>query len=319
MYPSYLEAYNTGSLQEITNKAWEVLGSCSICPRQCKVNRLNNQKGFCGIGLRPMIYSFIPHHGEEPPISGTAGSGTIFFSGCNLHCLYCQNYEFSQLKQGREVEPEELALIMLKIQEEGVHNLNFVTPTHILPQILKALLLAIPKGLKIPLIYNTSGYELVSMIKMLEGIIDIYLPDMRYADSELAKNYSDALDYPKYNQTAVKEMQRQVGSAQFDASGIITRGLIIRHLVLPENISGTENIMRFIKEEISQDTYISLMSQYLPYYRASEFKEISRRLKNQEYQEAKDILQKYGLTNGWVQDSFGQERFAGVNIKQSLL
>ena len=266
-----------------------------------------------------MIYSFIPHHGEEPPISGTAGSGTIFFSGCNLHCLYCQNYEFSQLKQGREVEPEELALIMLKIQEEGVHNLNFVTPTHILPQILKALLLAIPKGLKIPLIYNTSGYELVSMIKMLEGIIDIYLPDMRYADSELAKNYSDALDYPKYNQTAVKEMQRQVGSAQFDASGIITRGLIIRHLVLPENISGTENIMRFIKEEISQDTYISLMSQYLPYYRASEFKEISRRLKNQEYQEAKDILQKYGLTNGWVQDSFGQERFAGVNIKQSLL
>jgi len=265
-----------------------------------------------------MVCSFMPHHGEEPPISGTRGSGTIFFSHCNMGCVYCQNYEFSQLGQGREVGFEELAKMMLDLQEMHCHNINLVTPTHVLPQILKALELAIPKGLKIPIVYNTGGYELADIIKLLEGIVDIYLPDMRYADADMAVKYSAAVDYPKYNQPAVKEMQRQVGVAKMDNQGIIKSGVIIRHLVLPNNISGTEKIMQFIKEEVSEDSYISLMSQYMPYYRASEFKEVSRRLKLREYEEAKKAMQRYGLYNGWIQESYGLERFAGIHIKPAL-
>jgi putative pyruvate formate lyase activating enzyme len=260
----------------------------------------------------------MPHHGEEPPISGTHGSGTIFFSYCNMACVYCQNYEFSQLGQGREVDSEELAKSMLELEKMGCHNINLVTPTHVMPQILKALELAINKGLKIPLVYNTGGYELAEIIKLLDGIVDIYLPDMRYADKVMALRYSNAKDYSEYNQKAVKEMQRQVGVAEIDAEGIIKRGLIIRHLVLPDNISGTDKIMKFISEEISKDTYISLMSQYCPYYKASQFKEISRRITSQEYEEAKQLMNKHGLYNGWIQESYGSERFAGIHIKPSM-
>lgn len=305
-------------LNNIIDIAFAMLESCSLCPRRCKVNRLKNQTGFCKTGLLPKVCTFQPHHGEEPAISGTLGSGTIFFSHCNMSCVYCQNYEFSQLGQGREVEFSELAQFMLELQKMGCHNINLVTPTHVLPQILKALSITVNQGLKIPIVYNTSGYELAEIIKLLDGIVDIYLADMRYADNEMAVKYSCAPDYPKYNQEAVKEMQAQVGIAQMDNAGIIKRGLIIRHLVLPNNISGTEKIMRFIAQEISTDTYISLMSQYLPYYKASQFKEISRRLTKEEYEEAKKIMEKYGLTNGWVQESYGQERFAGVNIKPAL-
>lgn len=259
----------------------------------------------------------MPHHGEEPSISGTQGSGTIFFSWCNMACVYCQNYEFSQLGQGREVEFEELAQFMLTLQKLGCHNINLVTPTHVMPQILKALEIAISNGLKIPLVYNTSGYELPQIIRLLNGIVDIYLPDMRYADNEMATKYSDALDYPKYNQESVKEMHKQVGVAEIEKA-IIKRGLVIRHLVLPDNISGTDKIMKFIAQELSKDTYISLMSQYIPYYKAREFKEISRRITYKEYVDARQIMQKYGLSNGWVQASYGLERFAGVNIKQII-
>jgi len=318
MYPSYLESYHNARLSEIIATTFRMLESCSLCPRRCKVNRLKNQLGFCKTGLLPMVCSFMPHHGEEPPISGTRGSGTIFFSHCNMGCVYCQNYEFSQLGQGREVDFEELAKIMLELQEMHCHNINLVTPTHVLPQILKALELAIPKGLKIPIVYNTGGYELADIIKLLEGIVDIYLPDMRYADADMAVKYSAAADYQKYNQPAVKEMQRQVGVAKMDNQGIIKSGVIIRHLVLPNHISGTEKIMQFIKEEVSEDSYISLMSQYMPYYRASEFKEVSRRLKLKEYEEAKEAMQRYGLYNGWVQESYGSERFAGIHIKPAL-
>lgn len=265
-----------------------------------------------------MVCSFMVHHGEEPPISGMHGSGTIFFSYCNMACVYCQNYEFSQLGQGREVDFAELAKIMLELQEMGCHNVNLVTPTHVMPQILRALALAISDGLKIPLVYNTGGYELAEIIKLLDGIIDIYLPDMRYGNSEAAKKYSLAPDYPRYNQESVKEMHRQVGVANIDErEGIIKKGVIIRHLVLPHNISDTDKIMRFIAEEISPDTYISLMSQYHPYYKAERFKELGRRIIHQEYENAKGIMQKYGLHNGWVQQSYGLERFAGVNIKPS--
>jgi putative pyruvate formate lyase activating enzyme len=318
MYPSYLESYHNGSLKKIITGAYRMLRFCEICPRRCKVNRLKDEKGFCKTGLKPKVCSFLPHHGEEPAISGERGSGTIFFSNCNMGCVYCQNYEFSQLGQGREVEAEELADFMLQLQKMGCHNINLVTPTHVMPQILKALDMAIAAGLKIPIVYNTGGYELAEVIKLLEGIVDIYLPDMRYADSDMAIKYSSAPDYPKYNQDALKEMHRQVGIAEIDNHGIIKRGVIIRHLVLPDKIAGTDKIMRFIAQELSPDSYISLMSQYRPCYQANKFKEISRRLRAEEYEEAKEAMQKYGLSNGWIQESGGLERFAGTNIKPSV-
>jgi len=314
-YPSYLNAFKNGKLKLLTEKLFLRLESCDICPRQCKVNRLNDKKGFCKTGKFPKVFSFLAHHGEEPPVSGTKGSGTIFFSNCNMACIYCQNYEFSQLGKGKEYSIEELASIMLNLQSQGCHNINLVTPTHVLPQILESLELAIPQGLKIPLVYNTSGYELAEIIQSLDGIIDVYLTDMRYADNLISKELSLATNYAKFNQESVKQMHKQVGIAEFKDDGIIKKGLIIRHLVLPNNLSGTEIIMRFIAKEISEDAYISLMSQYLPYYKASGNSKINRRLKENEYEEAKQILDKYNLHNGWIQESYGQERFAGVNIK----
>ena len=318
MYPLYLEFYHNGKLNKIIEETFKMLESCCICPRKCKVNRLKNEKGFCKTGLKPKVCSFMPHHGEEPPISGKQGSGTIFFSHCNMTCVYCQNYEFSQEGEGREVDFVELAEFMIKLQDMGCHNINLVTPTHVMPQILKALGIAINRGLVIPLVYNTGGYELNNIIKLLDGIVDIYLPDMRYADSDRAIKYSGAPDYPEYNQEALKEMQRQVGVAKIDNDGIIKTGMIIRHLVLPDNISGVDKIMKFIAKELSKDTYISLMSQYFPCYKASQFKEISRRITYQEYEDAKQAMQRYGLSNGWVQESYGLERFAGIHIKPML-
>ncbi|MFA5118246.1 MAG: radical SAM protein [Candidatus Omnitrophota bacterium] len=318
MYPSYLNAYHNGSLQKITESAFAMLEACSLCPRKCGVDRLKGRTGYCKTGLLPQIYNFLAHHGEEPPLSGEHGSGTIFFSRCTMSCAYCQNFEFSQEGKGKSFSYDELAQIMLDLQDRGTHNINLVTPTHVLPQILKALLIAVPQGLKLPLVYNTSGYERPEIIKMLAGIVDIYLPDMRYAEAKNSKKYSNAPDYPKYNQAAVKEMHDQTGTARFDEHGIIKHGLIIRHLVLPENISGTEKTMKFIAQEISPDTYISLMSQYRPYYKAAAFKDISRRLTCEEYESAQKIIQRHELENGWIQESFGLERFAGVNIKPAM-
>lgn len=318
MYPVYLESYYNGRLNKVITETFKMLESCSLCPRCCGVNRLNNEKGLCKTGFKPKVYSFMPHHGEEPPVSGKSGSGTIFFSHCNMTCLYCQNYVFSQLGEGKEVEFEELADFMLQLQNMSCHNINLVTPTHVMPQILKALKLAISRGLKIPLVYNTGGYELTKIINLLNGIVDIYLPDMRYADAHMAIKYSCAPDYPKYNQEALKEMHQQVGVAKIDNEGIISRGLIIRHLVLPNNISGTDKIMQFISEEFSRDSYLSLMSQYAPYYKALGLKEISRRITYEEYEAAKMAMQRYGLYNGWVQESYGLERFAGINIKSNI-
>jgi putative pyruvate formate lyase activating enzyme len=314
-YPGYLNAYKSGELKKITDRLFLSLESCQICPRRCRVNRLDNQKGFCKTGLLPGVFSFMAHHGEEPPISGNSGSGTIFFSHCNLGCVYCQNYEFSQLGQGREYSFSQLAQVMLELQSQGCHNLNLVTPTHVLPQILKSLELAIAGGLKIPLVYNTGGYELAEVIKSLAGIVDIYLADSRYGDSRVAERLSKAEAYVKYNQEALIEMHRQVGVAEFSDEGLIKKGLIIRHLVLPNRISGTEIIMKFIAGKLSRDSYISLMSQYLPYHLACGYPEINRRLKKEEYTEAKEILERYHLLNGWIQESYGEERFAGVNIR----
>ncbi|MCU0652105.1 MAG: radical SAM protein [Candidatus Omnitrophica bacterium] len=318
MHPLYIKAYHSGKLKDLAEKTFQLLNNCEICPRKCKVNRIKGEMGFCKTALLPQVCSFIPHHGEEPPISGEHGSGTIFFSHCNMHCVYCQNYEFSQSGEGKEVDFDGLADIMLQLQDMGCHNVNFVTPTHVLPQILKALELAIPKGLKIPLVYNTSGYELPEMIKLLDGIIDVYLPDMRYAQNEPAIKYSAALDYPRYNQEAVREMHRQVGIAKISEDGIIKKGLIIRHLVLPDNLAGTEKIMEFISCELSVDTYISLMSQYFPCYKADRYPELLRRITLEEYQAAQDIMAQYNLYNGWIQESGGLDRFAGINIKPNV-
>ena len=314
-YPGYLNAYKSGELKKIADALFFSLASCQICPRRCKVNRLENKVGFCKTGPLPGVFSFMAHHGEEPPVSGTRGSGTIFFSHCNMGCVYCQNYEFSQLGKGRDYTFEELAQIMLNLQSQGCHNINLVTPTHVLPQILKSLELAIPAGLKIPLVYNTSGYELPGVIKSLAGIVDIYLADSRYGDNQAAKKLSKAADYVECNQAALLEMHRQVGVVEFNAEGLIKKGLIIRHLVLPNGLAQTEKVMKFIATELSEDTYVSLMSQYLPYHLARDYSEIDRRLKKEEYQEAKEILERYHLLNGWIQESYGEERFAGVNIK----
>lgn len=317
-YPIYLAAYQSGDLNKISEKALRMLEACSICPRKCGVNRLKDELGFCKTSSRAKVCSFMPHYGEEPPISGVRGSGTIFFTYCNMSCVYCQNYQFSQLGEGREVEEEELANFMIQLQNMGCHNINLVTPTHVMPQILKALMVAIPLGLKIPLCYNTGGYELPEIIELLDGIVDIYLPDMRYGNNESGIKYSNAPDYPKYNQLAVRLMHKQVGIPEFDERGVIKRGLIIRHLVLPNNLSGTEKIMEFLAKEVSKDCYISLMSQYYPCYKAQQYPEIARRVTAEEYEFAKDIMQKYGLDNGWIQESFGMERFKGTHIKRSI-
>lgn len=316
-YPVYLKTFKSGKLKKIANVLFDSLQSCNLCPRLCSVNRLENKVGFCKTKELTKVYSSMAHHGEEPPISGSKGSGTIFFSYCNMSCVYCQNYEFSQLGKGIEQTINQLAERMLDLQNLGCHNINLVTPTHVLPQIILSLELAVAAGLKIPLVYNTSGYELAQTIELLDGVIDIYLADMRYADSRISQRLSNAVDYPQRNQAAIKEMYRQVKKAEFDDAGLMRRGLIIRHLVLPNQSAGTDSIMKFIAREISEDTHISLMSQYLPYYKASDYLEISRRLKAPEYLEAKKILEKYKLFNGWIQESYGAERFAGVNIKPS--
>lgn len=317
-YPSYLDAFQNGTLERISDLMLKMLKSCAICPRKCEVNRLKGQTGFCKTGLEPIVYSSIAHHGEEPPISGQRGSGTIFFSGCNMACVYCQNYEFSQKIEGQPTDNEKLADLMLKLQGLGCHNINLVTPTHVIPQILKALILAIPKGLRIPLVYNTGGYELPGIIKLLDGIVDVYLADMRYSDSRMAIKYSFAADYTRFNRDSIIEMHRQTGIAEFGENGIIKKGLIVRLLVMPENISGTEETIKFIAENISKDTYISLMSQYTPFYKASGIKELSRRISSQAYDSAQAAMEKYGLSNGWTQDGGGLDRFAGVNIKNAF-
>jgi putative pyruvate formate lyase activating enzyme len=290
-------------LERRIEEAYRLLESCRVCPRECGVNRLqNNRLGFCRSGLNPIIASVSPHHGEEPPISGTGGSGTIFFANCNLRCVYCQNYPISQMGNGTERTPGELACQMLWLQEQGCHNVNLVTPTHFVPQILRAVSIARERGFTLPLVYNTSGYDSVETLRLLDGIVDIYMPDMRYADNAVAMQYSVAPHYVEINRAAVKEMYRQVGNLVMDGKGIAKRGLLVRHLVLPGGLAGTESIMKFLAEEISRDVHISLMAQYFPAHKCAERPEINRRITEKEYDDAYDIKMRYGLKNGWVQE-----------------
>lgn len=290
-------------LEHRIDAAYGLLESCRVCPRECGINRLKDDKlGFCRSGLNPVVSSVSPHQGEEPPLSGTKGSGTIFFTNCNLKCVFCQNYPISQMGNGVEKTAGELACQMIWLQEQGCHNLNLVTPTHYVPQILKALGIARERGFDLPIVYNSSGYDSVEALQLLDGIVDIYLPDMRYSDDAAAMKYSIAPHYTGVNQDAVREMFRQVGNLVLDEHGIAKRGLIIRHLVLPHGIAGTEGVMKFLAEEISKDVSISLMAQYFPAYRAGEYKEISRKVTEDEYDAAYQIMVSHGMENGWVQE-----------------
>jgi len=299
-YPRYLNIKEE-ELDKRIKKAYKLLSSCEVCPRKCGVNRLEGEEGFCRSGEEVIVSSYNSHFGEEPPLVGNFGSGTIFFTNCNLKCVYCQNYPISQLGNGNKVSLSELSKIMLALQKRRCHNVNLVTPTHFVPQILKSLKLAIKMGLHIPIVYNTSGYDSVNTLKLLDGVVDIYLPDARYADNEIARKYSSAPDYFEIMKKALKEMHRQVGDLVTDKIGIARSGLIIRHLVLPEGLSSTKKIMHFIAREISPRTYVSLMAQYFPAYQAGQFLPLSRRINREEYKEALQAFKEEGLENGWFQ------------------
>jgi putative pyruvate formate lyase activating enzyme len=278
------------------------LSDCDLCPRQCRVDRTAGERGICEQTDQIRISSANLHFGEEPPISGNRGSGTIFLSGCNLKCSYCQNYPISQMGHGKDISPLDLVDRMFELENRGAHNINFVTPTHYSARIAEAIMTARKRGLKVPIVWNSSGYDSVDVLECLEGMVEVYMPDMRYGESEPARCYSNAPDYPQVNREAISEMYRQVGTLEVDSDGIARRGLLIRHLVLPNKLSATDKIFEFIAEEISTETHISLMSQYFPAYRAHEFEMISRRITKKEYLIAKRLMEKYNLTNGWIQN-----------------
>jgi len=299
--PAYLKLYQEGKLRERVDLLYKKLECCTICPRECEVNRLENKKGCCRTGKKAIVFSLGPHFGEESCLVGSSGSGTIFFTHCNLGCIFCQNYDISHLGHGDLVGEEDLAEMMLRLQRMGCHNINFVTPTHAVPQILKALSLTIEKGLNLPLVYNSGGYDSVSTLKLLDGIFDIYMPDFKYYDPEVSEKYSNAPDYPEIAKLALKEMHRQVGDLVVDEKGIALRGLLIRHLVLPNNLSGTKEAMGFISKEISPNSYVNVMEQYRPAFKAFDFPQLNRRITQKEYLEAMKIAKDAGLTrlDGW--------------------
>jgi putative pyruvate formate lyase activating enzyme len=294
LFPAYRALLEAGKLKERAAKAEEALQACRLCGRACCVDR-TEEPGTCLVADRPYVASYGPHHGEEDPLRGTRGSGTIFFSGCNLGCVYCQNYDISQGTPGRAVTVDELAEMMLELQKMGTHNVNLVSPSHVVPHIIAAVAVAAPRGLRLPLVYNSGGYDSQLALRMLDGLVDIYMPDMKYASAQVGERLSGVPDYPTVNQAAVREMHRQVGDLDIDERGVARRGLLIRHLVLPNGLAGTEEIARFLAEEISRDTYINVMAQYRPAYRAREYPEIDRPLTHEEYREAVEAVLEAGL------------------------
>uniref|UniRef100_A0A7C4L028 Radical SAM protein n=1 Tax=Bellilinea caldifistulae TaxID=360411 RepID=A0A7C4L028_9CHLR len=293
--PAYLRLLESGKAQQRIDEAYAHLQACDVCPLRCGVNRLEGELGVCKTGVKAQVSSFGAHLGEEEPLRGWAGSGTIFFARCNLRCVFCQNFEISQVGRGGEVEPEELAEIMLRLQEAGCHNINLVSPTHVVPQIIAAVLIAVQAGLRLPLVYNSGGYDSLEMLALLDGIVDIYMPDMKYGDDDTARRYSKVPRYVEVNQAAVREMQRQVGDLQLDEQGIARRGLLVRHLVLPNQLAGTEKVLQFLAEEISKSVYLNLMDQYHPAYQAGNYEELNRPITTQEYQQALAAARRWGL------------------------
>ena len=296
MEPNYLKLHRDGTLQQRIHEALGLLASCELCPRRCRVNRLENERGVCRTGRHAMVSSCAPHFGEEAVLSGRFGSGAIFFTWCNLMCCFCQNHDISHEGRGEEVTPGQLAAMMIDLQNQGVHNINFVSPSHVVPQILEALPLAIEKGLSIPLVYNTGGYDLAQTLKLLDGVIDIYLPDYKFSQDIPAIFYCRAPDYPEVVKSALREMHRQVGDLTMDNNNRAVRGLLVRHLVMPEGLAGTRTAMRFIAAEISPNTYVNIMDQYHPCGELEKFPELNRAVTPQEYEEALNAAREAGLS-----------------------
>ena len=293
--PAYLKLFKNSELRERVAQAYERLSNCDICAWECGINRRAGEFGICKSGELARVSSYGPHMGEEDPLRGWQGSGTIFFSRCNLRCQYCQNHDISQNDSGELVEPERLAAIMLELQNHGCHNINFVSPSHVVPQILAGLYIAAKAGLRLPLVYNTGGYDSLATLQLLDGVIDIYMPDMKYSDAKIARRYSKIPHYPQVNRTTLREMQRQVGDLQINAQGVAERGLLVRHLVLPNELAGTKEIVRFLAQEISPNTYLNPMDQYRPAYNARKFPELMRSITSQEYQSALHMTHDAGL------------------------
>ena len=283
------------TLRERAERMLERLSRCDVCPRLCLVDRKKGEPGVCRTGRLAEVASYGPHFGEEAPLVGSSGSGTVFFSGCNLRCSFCQNFEISHLGAGEKMPPAKLAGVFLSVQRMGCHNLNLVTPTHVTPQILEALSMAVARGMSLPIVYNCSGYESVETLRELEGVVDIYMPDIKFLSRESAQRYCDAPDYPEVVRGAVREMARQVGPLSLDRQGVARRGLLVRHLVMPDGASTTREVIDFLAEEIGEDTYLNLMDQYRPCGRALEFSEIGRRTSSAEWVEARDYALSRGL------------------------
>jgi len=300
--PAYLKLHKTGELKKRGERLWEMMKSCKLCPRECRVNRLAGKKGICRADSKLVVSSYHPHFGEERPLVGKYGSGTIFFSNCSLRCVFCINYEISHLGEGSSTDIEKLADMMLALQKIGCHNINLVTPTHYSAHIILAVDIAAGKGLRLPLVYNTCGWEQMEILKLLDGIVDIYLPDFKYWDSKMAAKYSAGAGiYPEITKSAIMEMHRQVGVAKPSKDGLIYRGLMIRHLVMPNNAGGSIKVVKWIAENLPKDTYLNIMSQYRPTYKAFDYPEISRRITRQEYEEVVQTAKESGLTNIEIQ------------------
>jgi putative pyruvate formate lyase activating enzyme len=293
---AYLALYHSNELQTRAATAREMMRDCVLCGNRCQVDRLASpDQALCRTGTLAMVSSVGPHHGEERPLSGSRGSGTIFFGWCNLRCVFCQNWQLSQRGEGREMRSSTLAAHMLFLQSSGCHNINFVSPSHVIPQILDALLIAVGQGLRLPLVYNSGGYDSPQGLALLDGVIDLYMPDMKFADSEVAGPYLGVSDYAEVSRSTLREMHRQVGNLVLDHAGLAQRGLLVRHLVLPGNQAGTEKILAFLAKEISRDTYVNLMDQYRPCFHAAEYPGIDRRPTRAELREARTMARRLGL------------------------
>lgn len=303
--PSYLQLFESGELKKRVERLNEKLNSCIVCPRHCEADRMNEVEGFCKSGRNPLVASTVAHFGEEPVLVGTKGAGNVFFSSCNLRCVYCQNWQISHpvgKKRVGEITCEELAERMITLQNQGCHNINFVSPSHFGAQMLEAIYLAAGKGLKIPLVYNTNAYDDLETLKLLDGVIDIYLPDIKYADDLTGLKYSQSRSYTEISRMAVQEMFRQVGILEIDENGLAKRGLIVRHLILPNDLAQSEETLKFLATEVSRYVNISLMAQYYPTNKAEKIPLLSRKIRESEYNRAVELLEKYRLENGWVQE-----------------
>ena len=304
--PGYINLHQTGELKSRAQELWEMMADCQLCPRKCQVNRLKGEKGVCRADSKLKIAAYHAHFGEEKPLVGKGGSGTIFLSHCSLRCVFCINWEISHSGEGHYYSLQEFADMMLALQKQGCENINFVTPTHYLPHILLALNIAAGKGLHLPVIYNTHGWERLEILKYLNGIVDVYLPDFKYFDDTMAAKYSsEAHNYVKLTEQALLEMHQQVGPAKADESGRIKKGLMVRHLVMPNNVSGTQDILKWIAKNLPKDTYVNIMSQYRPMYQAFDYPEIARSITKKEYRIAVETAKSLGLTNLEIQGYFG--------------